>query len=1849
MSLYDSVRAHVNTSAHSNEERVEVNQRALIDKILARYASAGAVYRELLQNSNDADATEAEVYFTTTNTSSQTADSSTTAAKLRSQSNIVSSVKYRNNGMPFRPQDWDRLKKIAEGNPDESKIGAFGVGAYTMFSICEEPIVLSGNQALAFIWKGDALWTRTVENDNGPENKGWTCFILPSRDPYPLPSLVEFGEFLCASLTFTKSLKEIRVFVNEKRRMTITKTQIQEPSVVQIQKSSSWWKSDGAVTASPNGLFSLQDENAMLESFYHVQVTLDGETAGVTARYLSALAKTKIPADMTKRMERVTKKKPPSKVEVQIFLNGQQHIDGESSQSKRNKAFQIVQSFSPRIGEGRIFIGFRTSQTTGLAAHLAAPFVPTVEREAMDLQDPTLRMFNLELLEFSGILMRLTLEHGMNTVGIEYAKGAVNRAKLEETLLKEEDEKKKPVVTPPPSNSARDEDTVSTTDPTVSTEGDEETSSTKNSRMWGFAKYMAKGVTKTIVKVVNTVEEFVDDGGELIHPRDPRPLCAEEHQAILLMQSFCPRQSTPDRTVGMALAQGFSRCLPEKAPPVLTRGGIVSGDIARLPYKGMEAFCRDNVVRSIVYQNAEEYHKVIAQCQPLDLSDLATKLSRDVLEEEHLIRFLKWWVRFTKAHGHISSSKSLDIKERVRFFMKYKADGDTLPVFQLRDFLFYFDKDKLRTSAGFSIDTLPMPDSVIPKIVQDSVTMRSLTDPSLAGWFEPLPTEIWIEYISHHQCMISGQPEDEKLRLQVLSTLSQEYTKRSLHDQTVFGSFCESIFRDRRCIPFDSSIPTSHSADCPSNLYLYSAELDAFDGIGNFHKVSQTLKHVGITDDFLVALGVRKSVAVDFLFANLDTLKWSSDPKPLIEYLRTATLTPKDLAKLKSTQYLPCENDVSRMFAPHELYLPDRELRIFPFVQLLQWPSEDEITERSQNGRFLVGLGMKVLPQLTEILRYASDQVEDDGLRIRCLDFASQRMGPGGAYQGEYNRIGRPGRMKLKFMPCEVFSPLDKQRKKGLYSVLTCCSEERCSVMGFPVIDPSLGDRAKVFGNAFQCPREPDPGALIQQLLALVTSAKQLLRLTPLPDRTTVEQNVLVGFSTIFQYMSTRNAEIQTSLMNKLDNESFIPCMVNGQVAWFQPKEVFFKGSDEMDASVTESLFHVVDFSPFLASAGVKQEAATRDIFRRMIESPHSVLAALKSEEKYKMFLRRVAAHRPFERVTPEIRDSPFLLAYSIARDGTDDKSKFELALAKDIYIIDNSFFARMFTVKRAPPESDLEEFYALIGARYISKEVDKKFEVIGARKSSSDLTKALLQRIRERSPLLVSPSVTSRPLVANAASVLDEKHLQVYEADEIKAVYSLGKSIRSQKTTCCSQPGSRKEKNLFLTADFDWFDVGYAIGELILERCQLEDAFFISSLLEAPLEQLRSRGFPVDRIIKPEPIPEPEPLVREAQKEPSTQGAGQPFIQKESNNETSSISTGIPDQDETSNDRNGKGASNADNGETMPSSLSQDECVRALKEMFPTVGENFLRSRLGHNPSMQQVQSLAEELSMGDVPEASRGPANKLPEKLESDESHSKPSKVFGSRKLGQAFKGLRAGNFNIGAGDGVRNRPGTGSTTGPNTLINQNAPVPPAVDAEGHQNMEKLLQSAVRASNNVDPTGVRSPEVNMNVPEGLDKGPTCEVIPGQDLKPFLGINNKGETHNGIKVFSARKHSSSHEFIANNIDAVETFAVVLERLCRVFELPLSTVAVFHDPTGGVIAFNLNRALHFNLRFFYSLHYSKNEHNTRACYSYWFVTFCHELAHHMASGHTKEHGFYTESYVSLYLPKIIALMSQLDF
>ena len=69
---------------------------------------------------------------------------------------------------------------------------------------------------------------------------------------------------------------------------------------------------------------------------------------------------------------------------------------------------------------------------------------------------------------------------------------------------------------------------------------------------------------------------------------------------------------------------------------------------------------------------------------------------------------------------------------------------------------------------------------------------------------------------------------------------------------------------------------------------------------------------------------------------------------------------------------------------------------------------------------------------------------------------------------------------------------------------------------------------------------------------------------------------------------------------------------------------------------------------------------------------------------------------------------------------------------------------------------------------------------------------------------------------------------------------------------------------------------------------------------------------------------------------------------------------------------------------------------------------------------------------------------------------------------------------------------------------------------------------------------------------------------------------------------------------------------------------------------------------HFlNIFLFVLIKSQQNKHDSYDCYSYWMVVIAHELSHNLVSAHNKEHGFYTESYVSHYLPRFIALMSGL--
>ncbi|GBB83158.1 hypothetical protein RclHR1_00010040 [Rhizophagus clarus] len=372
----------------SEEKIVEVNQRDLIDKILARYSSKFVIYRELLQNSDDADSKSIQIKFET-----------------EKNMDKVIRILFKNNGFPFRPEDWERLKSIAEGNPDEKKIGAFGVGFYSLFKVCEDPFVSSGGQGMAFYWRGNKLYTKQGERES---TDNWTTFLFDMREPIDLPDVEEFARFLVNSLGFTDNLQDISVYFNEKLVIQLSK-RVQGPkATMEI--------APGFDRFSPQELFYLTsvDVKDVRLKIERLLVPIDiiagkfrqANPSSIFLKIASGNLDIRADYEISAEMKRITKKELPRETTIQMIYTG---FDEQNS----SVVSPIFKDLLPYPEQGRIYIGFSTHQTTGCCSHLSARVIPTVERESIDLVDITLAKYNSEILSLAGTLCRILYEDEM--------------------------------------------------------------------------------------------------------------------------------------------------------------------------------------------------------------------------------------------------------------------------------------------------------------------------------------------------------------------------------------------------------------------------------------------------------------------------------------------------------------------------------------------------------------------------------------------------------------------------------------------------------------------------------------------------------------------------------------------------------------------------------------------------------------------------------------------------------------------------------------------------------------------------------------------------------------------------------------------------------------------------------------------------------------------------------------------------------------------------------------------------------------------------------------------------------------------------------------------------------------------------------------------------------------------------------------------------------------------------------------------------------------------------------------------------------------------------------------------
>ncbi|KIJ66620.1 hypothetical protein HYDPIDRAFT_26952 [Hydnomerulius pinastri MD-312] len=599
--------------------RGKVDQRALVDRILGRYPGEFTVFRELVQNADDARAENVEIEFQT-----KDYDKFPASEKMMNGAGVdlneVNAFKWivRNDGDEFEHRDWVRLTSIADGNPDDQKFGAFGVGFFSVFGVTECPVVISGGEqglqlsvkhlVLSVIidhrkrmfYQGDQLM---VQSNSCTKDK-WTTIEMELKEEsqIPIPKPFDLSRFLCAAVLseITKSRgdatqveqlpKYLRVKSNS-GAMTVKSVEM-IPQTLQVSLTDLGYSAGSKKPRVGTRANDQEDSNpAKRATFFGTKKNTQTNGIGQTSisrsvsststsnkisviqyTIYSAQVSTDLPKDMFAGLEATTKRGPPNSFLYEaVHFNLDEYrraIQDGTQEGSLGSVFRGAQALCSEEGDGhgsRIFIGQSTVQTTGIAVHLSSRFIPTVERGSIDLANGQVARWNEELMYVGGYLTRLIYEQAMNDI--------------------------------------RDR--------------------------W---------------------------------PASPSPLKDQlRDEALYIMRCFTTGNSTPDSKVSRALQKSFFDCSDSHSFPILSNVGIRDSKDVRQPHQDFSPFMKERPVldsalwptKSTLIEHLPEKYEVTVYT----FRDVKAELEGRIFSEVEMIACIGWWVNtFGKQQKQASES-----------------------------------------------------------------------------------------------------------------------------------------------------------------------------------------------------------------------------------------------------------------------------------------------------------------------------------------------------------------------------------------------------------------------------------------------------------------------------------------------------------------------------------------------------------------------------------------------------------------------------------------------------------------------------------------------------------------------------------------------------------------------------------------------------------------------------------------------------------------------------------------------------------------------------------------------------------------------------------------------------------------------------------------------------------------------------------------------------------------------------------------------------------------------------------------------------------------------------------------
>ncbi|KAF2640509.1 hypothetical protein P280DRAFT_549373 [Massarina eburnea CBS 473.64] len=1412
MASIDFARLRNQTMADGQDSDVTVNTRALIDKVLARYSTEHTTLRELIQNASDAGATTVVIKYETdpslTTPSPQTSDRSVLLSHIIRHHTLKRLI-VSNNGQPFTLADWNRLKSIADGNPDETKIGAFGVGFYSVFADCDEPFVVSGDRTMAFYWKGNTLSTKVATVDQGHQSSD-TTFSLdyrqanpasPSYSPSKIPNIPTLCQFLATSLTFV-GLQSIELHLDDHKLISFDKktspaTEIGVPNGLRTETMGRFmrvshvtrqhsqidavWSNVIASAQNPPKraaeLVQAEVRNAgtTLKSFFSKFSSastpappkpkplpvpekiassdddLSGESKGVIFLQVCTVeVTTHVTSKFAAEIERATKKPPPKKTRVALLTSPYHDTSASLSTGSGSTADLATRIFAEVLPtkSGRIFIGFPTAQTTGFLAHVSAPsLIPTVERENIDLHARNIADWNKELLRVAGLACRIT-----------------------------------------------------------------------------YASEFAELRTRV---GQDSMESLIE-------------------RAVYTFQQFTANASHPSTVLGETMSEAFWNCSKERSIDILSSKGVMASKDVRMPAETLSFLGEVPMVPQELATKAYIFMLSLHErgfISELTMTDIRNGLERRALSEEELAEFLKW------CGAKLDSSEIDSAGVRNLFSVTIaqiggtdeKESGKMLPLGEVSAYI----------NATRLTPTLPVPMDTIPFKFSKSIPLKQLQQ---FGWVE-LSMVRWLRFMTTAP-QLQEFTTSEKLATQVLTLTSKCW------DQLDPSSRATIV----NVLTPHPILPTKTGMRTPEEAYFPTVKLfDDLPTVNQFAWKEKFLVALGVrkTVDLVVVFNRMLNQTPDLA----GKAPWNHGD--LIRYFASVMdeMPKKDLDRLRETAFLPGEGTSvqEQLFKASDLYAPEKSLLDMGLIQV-KLPFE--FKPSSREGSLLLRLGLKQWPNTATIVKilHHAGQANNPNLYNRTLYYFLGNYFSN-SYAAEAKLLSS---VTLPILPTEqapfpaLVGPfqcfMNEQAACFGFAILRSDLRPHADKLGVPR-DPPIKDCVL---RLTKSPPKTKSSAEMQ-FAYLASRAGELER-----DPRLLEALTGASIIPIFRkfYLDPNSGGFEDRTRQQTGKYEMRVHHYDAPDAVFVGHDQEFKGIldyVQYGAEATAFLlkagakhepsshdlagFLCLNPARFLNNIGQERYL---DLLRKLAENSSKLW-------KDKDLVRQLSQSSALLGYR-DIKDESTKLI-DVEENPLDDfeepnmHREWSLNKPNELVIIDDvSYFMRFREyIIAAPQEEVLEEFYARFGVKKISEVVTSQkriAEPMRDQTSAQQLRKDILERVRLF--LHEHERDYSRKSIRHDAKWV-ESNLIVQCVPDISIRFSLAQSsiALTNKRTAVISKTSGMGTVLYITPKYDLYEVSSELIRQLVQRPKQNDTIALERILTESLRRLREKGINVERILK--------------------------------------------------------------------------------------------------------------------------------------------------------------------------------------------------------------------------------------------------------------------------------------------------------------------------------------------------------------------------------------------------------------